>query len=145
MLVSVHDSLLSLGIVQLLAESFDLLLVCGADRLQLNLDGVVKLFFVSANLGLLEVLLPSLEHVSHLLDFASSISMLKDLLGMLFEFSVFLQGSEASHLHDLHARHRLPFARPQSHYLTSQRVLLRQLRLLRQLLLQLFNFSLLGV
>ena len=125
MLVSIHYGLLPLCVIQLLAECLDLLLVGGADGLQLGLDGIVELFFVSLYFRLLEVLLPGLEHVTHLLDFAHSVAMLQYQLCVLFEFSMLLECAKALHLDYLHAGQRLSLARPKRHDFSSQRVLIR--------------------
>lgn len=144
-LVSVHDGLLSLRVVQLLAEGLDLLLVRGTDGLQLRLDRIVELFFIPADLCLLEVLLPRLEHVSQHLHFAGSISMLQDHSRVLSEFAVLFECAEAPHLDDFHSCEGLSLAGPESHDLASQRVFLGQLALGGELLLELFDLALLGV
>ena len=142
--VAVHCVLRALGVSKSLAQRLDLFLIRGADGLQLRLDSAIKLLLVELDLGDFEVFVPCLEDVPHFFDAVLLGLVVKHRLGMLLEVAVPLERLEAAHLHNLHACHRLALTRPERHDLAAQRVFFAHFGFVGELLLELFNFTLLG-
>ena len=118
--VSILDDLVSLCFIELMSEGLNLLLVLCADRLQLLLDSFIKLFFISFYFSGHECLIPSLKHISHLLNTVRPLSVLENIGSVFLELPIVFDCFETIHLDDFHASHCLPLTRPQSHYFTSE-------------------------
>ena len=68
MSISILNGRRSISLHDFLSEVFDFFLVCCANTLELFLNSSIKLLLISLHFHNLEILVPSLENISQILD-----------------------------------------------------------------------------